>query len=673
MILNYRQVHLDFHTSEAIEEVGNDFNKEKFQESLKVGHVNSVTCFAKCHHGWSYYDSEKFPRHPGLSFDLLRAQFDACKDIGVSVPVYISAGFDEYAARTNRGWQENFIDRELNIANSPLNACYRHLCFNSPYIDYLCEQIEEVVKLFPQCNGIFLDIISQRHCCCEYCLEWLGKHGLDANDPDANELCRKNAINRYYERTTESARKYDHEMPVFHNSGRIHRGKKDLLKYISHLEIESLPTGGWGYDNFPITAKYCENLPLDTVGMTGKFHTTWGEFGGYKHPNALRYECAAMLAYNTKCSVGDQLHPSGQMSKTTYNIIGQAYDYVERCEEFCKEAENVAEIGLLSAQSLGSGKLKEGDNEDIGASRILLEGHFLFDVLDPDMDFSKYKVLILPDTVSVSTEFKSKLDIYLKDGGRLMLTGKSGLDAEKGGFLFDIGADYQGESNYCPDYILPNEELRPDYIEDPMVMYLRSHRIKVTNGVSLGKVYDPYFNRSYKHFCSHQHTPYKLEDSGFDCGVFNNNIMYLAHPVFSLYRGFGAVVYREYITRAIELLLGKRLIKSNLPSTARINLNYQNGLNRYVLHILYANTINRGGPIKLDGGTKRSESGSIEIIEDLVELHDISVSLGIESELLSVTLQPQNIQLDYVSQNGAVNFKIDKLKCHQMVVIQLEK
>jgi hypothetical protein len=44
--------------------------------------------------------------------------------------------------------------------------------------------------------------------------------------------------------------------------------------------------------------------------MTGKFHTTWGEFGGFKRPNALRYECAAMLAFGSKCSIGDQLHPA---------------------------------------------------------------------------------------------------------------------------------------------------------------------------------------------------------------------------------------------------------------------------------------------------------------------------------------------------------------------------
>jgi hypothetical protein len=35
---------------------------------------------------------------------------------------------------------------------------------------------------------------------------------------------------------------------------------------------------------------------MEVIGMTGKFHTQWGAFGGFKHPNALRYESAVTLA-----------------------------------------------------------------------------------------------------------------------------------------------------------------------------------------------------------------------------------------------------------------------------------------------------------------------------------------------------------------------------------------
>ncbi len=40
--MRFRQVHLDFHTSEAIAPIGARFDKKQFQEMLKLGHVDSV-------------------------------------------------------------------------------------------------------------------------------------------------------------------------------------------------------------------------------------------------------------------------------------------------------------------------------------------------------------------------------------------------------------------------------------------------------------------------------------------------------------------------------------------------------------------------------------------------------------------------------------------------------
>ena len=69
--------------------------KEQFQKALKMGHVDSITLFAKCHHGWAYFPSEANERHPCLDFDLLGSQIEAAHEIGVKTPVYISAGLDE--------------------------------------------------------------------------------------------------------------------------------------------------------------------------------------------------------------------------------------------------------------------------------------------------------------------------------------------------------------------------------------------------------------------------------------------------------------------------------------------------------------------------------------------------------------------------------------------------
>ena len=66
-----RQIHLDFHTSGLIENIGENFSKEQFKKALKIGNVNSINIFGKGHHGYSYYNTKIGTRHPHLKLSLI--------------------------------------------------------------------------------------------------------------------------------------------------------------------------------------------------------------------------------------------------------------------------------------------------------------------------------------------------------------------------------------------------------------------------------------------------------------------------------------------------------------------------------------------------------------------------------------------------------------------------
>jgi hypothetical protein len=671
--LRFRQIHLDFHTSPHIPGIGEKFDKKCWQETLQEAAVDSITLFSKCHHGWSYHPTTVGKMHPNLSFDLLRKQYDATKEAGINAPVYLSAGVDNLASYDHPEWREvNKDGCYTGWAKRTLQAGFHMMDFHSPYLDYLCDQIREAVRLFPDCDGIFLDIINQWESCGRWSLDFMKANGLDPlKDEDRKESSRL-ALEKYYRMTTEAAKSLDSNMPVFHNAGHIPRGRRDILPYFSHMELESLPTGGWGYDHFPMSAKYACNLPYDFLGMTGKFHTTWGEFGGYKHPNALRYECAAMLAFGAKCSVGDQLHPNGTLDESTYQIIGEAYRDVRDKESWCLGSTQVFDLAVLSSEA-ESGTHRDAPSDE-GACRVLLESHFLFGLIDRTMDFAAYKAMVLPDDIRIDAELKTKLDAYVAQGGKLILSGESGLWKDRGEFALDLGAEYEGlspyfapddEANRGHDFVLPAKELRAGFVNVPQVMYERSHRIRATKGESLGQIFDPYFNRTWEHFCSHQHTPNQEQASGFDCGVRHGNILYFAHPVFRHYRAYGAVAYREFIVNAIRNFLGDApRVSTNLPSTARLTLTHQAAEKRHILHLLYAPTVSRGGVMQLSGGNA-SGGRSVEVIEDLPSLHDVEVTLQLPVK--SAKLVPQGGDIAIEKSGDRVTLRLPKFSCHQMI------
>lgn len=661
--MRYRQVHLDFHTSGKLREIGAGFDKKQFQEMLRLGHVDSITLFSKCHHGYSFHPTQANEMHPGLSFDLLGEQLAACREIDVKAPVYISAGLDEKEAVRHPEWLVRMADESIAYTSDFTVPGYHRLCFNTSYLELLTAQLEEVMKRY-QPEGVFLDIAAVHPCLCARCRQDIEERGKSILDEQAVLEQAELVYLNYTKRIAETVRKYSDSCTIFHNGGHIVRGKRRLAHQNTHLELESLPTGGWGYDHFPMSAAYVMNLDMDYLGMTGKFHTTWGEFGGYKHPNALRYEAGLSLAFGAKCSIGDQLHPSGRLNETTYRIIGVAYEEVERKEPWCKDAKPCIDVGVLGEEAVNA-KTADRDTKcwgDIGANRMLLEGGYLYSFLDLECDFSRYQVIVLPDSIRLSQELADRLKNYLEGGGRILACGASGLKLEEDSFALCFGADYAGANPFRPDYYMPVEAGKDG--DAAYVMYGQGHRVQNVDGTAAGLRRQPFFNRSIEHFSSHQHTPDApgTEETAI---VRTENTSYIGWEIFSDYANTGSLHAKKIVEAELDYLLGEhKTMYASLPDRGVMTLTRQEEEGRLVAHLLFAHTTIRGyfglGEEKLP----------VEVIEDIVPLHNVKVWIREERPVKRVYLAPQMEELTFVQENGRVRFTVPKVECHQMVVVQ---
>lgn len=643
-----RQVHLDFHTNGTLP-VGKNFSKEQFQSALKAGHVDSITVFSKCHHGWSYHPTEANEMHPCLDFDLLGAQLEACKEIDVNAPVYISAGFDEkeYVKRPEWRWRHSPDKKECEEYENEVH--FHVLCFNTGYLDFLCSHIEEVMQKYNPC-GIFLDIIAPRVCYCDKCVADMKAMGMDIeNEADRNKFAMM-TLNKYFAATNAAVRKYSDTATIFHNSGHIPKGDYDFIKANTHLELESLPTGGWGYDHFPLSAAYVRTLEgADYLGMTGKFHQSWGEFGGFKHPNALIYETSLSVANGAGCSIGDQMHPLGEMNEATYGLIGKAYSLIEEKEPWLEGAVNFADIAVLSAEAVtGNRDVKA----DIGANRMLLEEGYLYNFVDMKTDISGYKMLILPDVAGISDEMIEKIKAFAANGGKVIASGDALI--KNGEFFLDPGAEYTGKNEFSPTYLIPCYETANGMTE--YVMRCDFNKITVTDGRVFANMQNPYFNRTLEHFCSHMHAP---NNPGSTCpgAVIKGNVAYIGWDIFSAYARLGHLCFKELFAYvAGEMLGGDATAYADLPDRAVMTYTRQEKEGRNILHLLYAHTTVRGE--------------NTEVIEDTVPLYGVECSVKCSGKPSEIKLVPSGEKLDFEYADGRANFTVPKVDIHQMVEIK---
>jgi hypothetical protein len=671
----FRQIHLDFHTSEFIDGVGSQFDPSEFAATLEKARVNSITCFARCHHGWMYYDTKINPerRHPHLAINLLKAQIDACNARNIRVPIYTSVQWDHYSANLHPEWL--VLTEKGSISGTPPFEAgfYRDLCLNSPYVaTFLKPHVREILESLPV-DGFFFDVVRPLPCACRFCRAKMEAGGLDPSDARARQQFGLQTINQFMREMTHFIRQLNSECTIFYNAGHIGTRHRPIADAYTHFELESLPSGGWGYMHFPLTMRYARTLGKDCLGQTGKFHTSWGDFHSFKNVESLQYECFRMLALGAKCSIGDQLHPMGRIDSQVYELIGSVFREVEKKEPWCRNVKPVTEIGVLTPEEFYGAEIGGLPPALIGITRMLDESAHSFDILDSASDLSRYKIIVLPDRIPVDAELAGKLQAYLDSGGALIASFESGMNAEASEFARNVlGArlksegprDLTGElvrGKYFPcadyvEYILPGE-LGKGLAPTEYALYIRGMDIEAEPGSETlaNKVFS-YFDRTYQHFCSHRQTPSSGKIDG-PAVIRKGRAIYFANPIFSEYNAVAPRWEKQLFLNALDRLLPDPLVRHNGPTTLQVTVNAQPDENRWIVHLLHY--------------IPERRSREIDIIEDVIPLYQVGLSIQ-SPRIKAVICVPEQKPLAFNQNNGGrVEFVLPQLVGHQMIALEL--
>jgi hypothetical protein len=286
------------------------------------------------------------------------------------------------------------------------------------------------------------------------------------------------------------------------------------------------------------------------------------------------------------------------------------------------------------------------------------ELHVQFDVIDSSGDFSDYKLLMLPDEIPVDEALAGKLENYLAGGGALLASYRSGLHPSGDMFTTDaLGVRLKGDAPFSPDFIVPGDKVSNELKGAAYVMYQRGLEVEaLPQAEILAQVEAPYFNRTWRHFCSHLHTP-SSGSVAYPGVLRQGRVIYFSHPVFSQYRANAPRWCKQFVANAINLLLPKRVLEVQAPSTLQINLSQQPRANRYVLHLLHYIPERRGQ--------------AFDTIEDILPVYNTSVRIRNPKPVTAVRLVPQEQELTFELCDGRVSFTVPEVRGHQMVEIAL--
>lgn len=647
-----RKVHLDFHTSPYIPNIGECFDKKQFQEQLIKGNVQSITLFAKCHHGYMMYPSKVGTTHPNLNFDLIGKQIEAAHEIGVKAPIYIPVGWSDLDSISHPEWsvvsfetgESRYIDIKGKENEKKPEIHWSQLCPTGDYLTLVEKTTEEICQRYNPVDGLFFDICFIDLCVCENCKKGMKELGLDPTKKIDVEKYYKIAHIAMMDRLYKLVKSYNKDASVFFNGCCTLKNSKEYLKYQTFYEMEVLPTAYGNFDDSDFICRKLEPLNKEIFGMTAKFQTEWGEFGGYKTKEALKYEIANCLSLGAGAIVGDHCHPNGYMDPATYSNIGYAYSYMKTLEDYALNTKRIADVGVIIA---------EDDRANLGLNIFLLEQQIDYRVVYEKEDLKGLKLLILPDNATIEGELIDPINEFIKNGGKILASGSSVFGD------FKCGIEKIADAEYDVDYVTPNFEVGLEGA--PMLMNIASFHTDGTDGgfKSTAYINEPYFSRTYARFSGHKNTPFIKEKSNKVALWEKENIIYFSHDIFTIYKEYGSSFVRNYILHALNKLYTSRItVCKDLSTVGRIRLRENEDKKYYILHLLYAVQIKRGKCYTTD---------------DFPTFRDTSVELELEHDvqICNDLIAGQELKLEKVGKKTILT--IPNWKMHSAILLKYDK
>ncbi|MGL5676177.1 MAG: alpha-L-fucosidase [Cellulosilyticaceae bacterium] len=605
---DYRRVFMDMHLNDTLEEEYlSQLDVASFVDALKNANVNNIVVKAKSHVGLHYWPSKYGRMHAGLkrrNLDYVGEMIKACEANGISVVVYFSQVYDNYAYDTYPAWR--VVDKEGKTSRENKTR-YGFVCPNNhAYRDYTKEILQELVETYTF-GGMFLDMPFWTSVCyCPACRERYWKEtGRDIprtedwKDPVWIDFAKRRQfwLEEYVAASTKAIKDINPAISVEHNFAAV---GCDWLPGDTERLLESCDYAGGdyygGYLEQTFMCKYYNNV---TPNKPFAYITSRCDPNLYAHTVSrceedLFIHAMNALVHNGAFSVCDAMNPNGTINTEVYHdAIGPVYNRTQDYEQYVS-GDMIADVALWFNTNL-----KANPNfiqSPFAVAGVLQEYNVLYDVVgSKNLKDLQTKVLIINDAVDVTDEEVVAITAYVKRGGKVMLTGRLG--NKKLERL--LGVEVLGESEYGYTYLNPTEAGKPLFesfnASSPYPVEQKAYECKLTEEAEiLATLSYPYTKQGDGQFSAiHSNPPGIHTDmpAVIKRQVGQGTVMWVVTPLELTHAHY----CRKAVFSLINSLIEERTLESNAPSF--VELTHWNKDNHKYIGVINQQTISPVYPI----------------------------------------------------------------------------
>lgn len=424
-------LHYDLHPNAKDTQLGEETTYEHIRAMLEKVKPDFVQYDCKGHPGWSGYPTKIGSPSPGIVNDALRVWREVTRDMGIPLSIHYSGVWDTRAIELHPEWAR------INERGKP----------DPNYTSRLSGYAEEL--MIPQ----LLEVIQ------EYDIDGMWIDGENwASLPDWSEACQalfteKTGITEIPRRPNDP---YWDEWLAFHRELFVTHVKR-YVEAVHAVKPSCMVTSNWMYSvrqpeepeapidylsgdfdwSFGSERAMAEARFISSRGkpwdlMAWAFLQTNNQGWTLKTAVHLCQEVSTVLAQGGAIFIYNTPQRTGRLTEWHQDILAEVAQFCRKRQPVCHKTVPIPQVAVLHSESSyyknNSPLFNFGSANHAmeGAMFALLENGYSVDILNEATlarKMNDYPMIVIPEAAYVPQDFRSALQSYVREGGKIVLTG----------------------------------------------------------------------------------------------------------------------------------------------------------------------------------------------------------------------------------------------------------